>query len=373
MVNNTKKRTSQLLGGILKDFRDTYSLSQEELAAELHVDVRTLRRWENGETILTDVGELQRLSDKLHIEPERLGVLSALYTPQTPDDVDEVVSSIWELVNQARNTEARLNIERLVREARNQRLTDNEAFLRPLTHAYHSAGYIVAMSTRTNEVSQAIYYFEEMERLARALQDDTLLNIALTYRGDMLRRRGDIAEAIDYLKAAADLKHADIAARGNGIQLLARACLRAQDINSFENYMAEATDLVLSLDPNQPTSTYGQYNLGTVYEEYGKSYGLLGDINKALVYLEKAEKALPPTKFWEVLLMITRSEILIRSGDLDNGQPLAVEAARWCRMYGQYRRLERIYALKRWLNQRIHRFAKAEMELSEVLEGPIEQ
>jgi DNA-binding transcriptional regulator YiaG len=59
-----------LLGGILKDFRDTYSLSQEELAAELHVDVRTLRRWENGETILTDVGELQRLSDKLHIEPE---------------------------------------------------------------------------------------------------------------------------------------------------------------------------------------------------------------------------------------------------------------------------------------------------------------
>jgi transcriptional regulator with XRE-family HTH domain len=372
MASSSEERSPQLLGGILKDFRDSYHLSQEELAADLHVDVRTLRRWENGETILSDVNELQRLADRLHIESERLGVLSTLYAPEKPEHVDEVVSSVWELVSQARNTEAKLNIERLVREARNQRLTDNPAFLRPLAHAYHSAGYIVAMSTRTNEVSQAIYYFEEMVRLARQLGDDTLLDIALTYHGDMLRRRGDVEKAIDYLKAAADLKRADAAARGNGIQLLARACLRAQDVRSFENYMAEATDLVLSLDPNQPASTYGQYNLGTVYEEYGKSYGILGNNHKALDYLDKAEEALPRIKFWEILLMIARSEILIRSADLDNGLPLAVEAARWCRMYGQYRRLERIYALKRWLNQHIRRFAKAEMALGEVLEGPIE-
>ncbi len=229
------------------------------------------------------------------------------------------------------------------------------------------------MSTKTNEVSQAIYYFEEMEKLARQLKDDTLLNIALTYHGDMLRRRGDNKEAIMYLKRAYDLKHVDAAARGNGVQLLARASLRVDDVRSFENYMAEATDLVLSLDPNAPTSTYGQYNLGTVYEEYGKSYGLLGQTTKALDYLEKAEAALPDTKFWEILLMISQAEILIRSGDIENGQPLAVEAARWCRMYGQYRRLERIFALKRWLHQRMLRFGKAEMELSEVLEGPLEE
>ncbi len=372
MEGNILKHSPTLLGQILKDYRATYNLSQEQLAFYLNVDVRTIRRWENGETILTDVPTLQRMADRLNIDPERLGVLAPIYVPQTPEQIDEVLAFIWSLVNEARNSEARANVERLVREVRSQISKEDQAFLRPLAHAYHTAGYITAMSTRTNEVSQAIYYFQEMADIARILEDDTLLNVALTYQGDMLRRKGDITNAITYLRAAYETTPgADRAARGNSVQLLARAYLRANDTDSFERFMAEAESLVHEIRP-EAVSTYGQYNRGTVYEEYGKSYGLLGQTQKALDYLARAEEALPHTKFWEILLMISRSEIFIRSGDVDTGQPLAVEAAKWCRRYGQYRRLERIYNLKRYLHQQVVKLGKAQIELSEALEGPLE-
>src|SRR5205823_5427108 len=68
---------------------------------------------------------------------------------------------------------------------------------------------------------------EHIEAIARTLNDHTLLNIALTYQGDMYRRLGKHTQAITYLEAARDTTpHADNAAKGNGMQLLGRAYLR---------------------------------------------------------------------------------------------------------------------------------------------------
>jgi transcriptional regulator with XRE-family HTH domain len=116
--NITKQRSPTLLGQILKDYRETYALNQGQLASYLDMDERTIRRWENGETVLTDVVTLQRIADRVNVELERLGVLSPIYTPQTPQQIDDVVSFIWSFVNQARNNEARMHVERLVREIR---------------------------------------------------------------------------------------------------------------------------------------------------------------------------------------------------------------------------------------------------------------
>ncbi len=55
-----------------------------------------------------------------------------------------------------------------------------------------------------------------METIARILKDDTLVNIALTYQGDMYRRLGDLGKSITYLEAARDTTpKADKAALGN--------------------------------------------------------------------------------------------------------------------------------------------------------------
>jgi DNA-binding transcriptional regulator YiaG len=49
-----KQRQPSALSQVLLIYRDKYKLTQEELAAWLSVEPRTLRRWENGETIVTN-------------------------------------------------------------------------------------------------------------------------------------------------------------------------------------------------------------------------------------------------------------------------------------------------------------------------------
>jgi hypothetical protein len=115
-----------------------------------------------------------------------------------------------------------------------------------------------------------------------------------------------------------------------------------------------------------------QYHLAHVYEEYAKSYVALGKTQLALDYVDLAEKHSPQTKSVEMLLKVARAEALIYSGDIRNGEPLAIEAALYTREHGHYRRLERIYALKRHISRKIMQLGKAEQALSEVLEGPLE-
>ena len=71
--------------------------------------------------------------------------------------------------------------------------------------------------------------------------------------------------------------------------------------------------------------------------------------------------------------MIVRAEALIYGGEIDSGEPLALEAARLSRMQGHHRRLERIQNMKRYLHQQSLKFGKVEMELDEALNGPVEQ
>ncbi len=73
-----------------------------------------------------------------------------------------------------------------------------------------------------------------------------------------------------------------------------------------------------------------------------------------------------------MLLKVARAEALIYGGDIRNGEPLAVEAAIYTREHGHNRRLERIYALKRHISQRMMQYEKFERSLSEALEGPLE-
>jgi homoserine kinase type II len=101
--------------------------------------------------------------------------------------------------------------------------------------------------------------------------------------------------------------------------------------------------------------------------------GGIGKTQKALEYVKRAKTTLPRTPNNKVLLMIVRAEALIYGGEIDSGEPLAIEAARLSRMQGHHRRLERIQNIKRYLHQQTLKIGKAEMDLDEALNGPIEQ
>jgi len=361
-----------LLSQTLKKYRKTHNITQEQLAYKLNVEPRTLRSWEN-ERPLNNIQELRRIANILGIEPERLGLAASIYVPKTPQEIEEIVEHVWSLMDEIRVHEASTVIERLIHNLYAQPITDDTQMLLSLAHARHVAGYVASMRAKTSEVPIAISHYHELEEIARIINDSTLLNIALSYQGDMYRRLGEIDKATTYLEAARDATPgANAAARGNGIQLLGRASLLKREINDFERAMAEAEELAATIDP-ATNSIHGHYNLGTVYEEYTKSYAAMGQIQKALEYLKRTEAALPATPNNRILLMIARAEALIYGGEIDSGEPLAIEAARLSRQQGHHRRLERIYGMKRYLHQQALKYGKAGMELSEALEGPIER
>jgi tetratricopeptide (TPR) repeat protein len=141
----------------------------------------------------------------------------------------------------------------------------------------------------------------------------------------MYRRLGKLEKATTYLEAAKNTTpQADKAARGKSIQLLARVYLRKGELDKFDYAMKETEELSHSFNPTT-SSTRGHYNPGTVYEEYGRSYADLGMTTKAIEYLEKAEKNLPQTKFWDLLLRTSKAIALVKGNDIEAGVKTAIE------------------------------------------------
>ena len=369
MAKQRAKGTSSLASQVLKDYRKSHNLTQEQLAYDLHLEPRTYRAYENGEYLLNNINELRRIADLLGIEPERLGIASSLYIPRTSEEIEEVIVHIWNLVEATRLQEARETIERFVEHLRAQITTDNPALLHSLARAYHTAGYVVSEATRASESYAAIRHYEQMEEVARTLNDHTLLNIALTYQGDMFRRLGSYAKAAMYLEAARDTTpQADTAARGNGLQLLARVYLRKGELGNFERAMGEAEELSYTFDLTS-SSTRGHYNPGTVYEEYGRSYADLRQTQKALEYLDRAQQTLPQTRFWELLVMTSRAEALIKGNEFRSGIQLAVETAEQIQESGVLRYLDRIYGIQQYLDRLTREIGQMSAPLREILDG----
>ena len=367
-----KQRQPSALSQALTLYRDKHKFTQEELAALLDTEPRTLRRWENGETVLTDTRELKRIADKLGIPYDHLGIAPSLYVPLSIEHMQTTVSRIWGLIDDGRISEAHAIAENLVREAYQQFATDDLTYIRAFAHLYHAVAHATSLSVRTDDVGQAMYYYQQMEYFARKIADNTLINIALAYQGDMYRRKNDMQKAIATLEEARDTTSgADLAAQGNVMQLLARSYVKVGRVQDFDTAIKSSEDIAYAV-AEQPRSTGNQYHLAHVYEEYAKGYDILSKPSLALSYVDKAEKSQKLTKSVEILLKVARAEILIHSGDVSTGEPLAVEAAVYTKAHGHLRRLERIYALKRYLNQQTMRYSRAERSLSEALEGSLE-
>jgi transcriptional regulator with XRE-family HTH domain len=364
---------STLLGQALKSYLETHQgATHERLAELLDVDPKTISRWKSGEAVITDPYELKRIADRLALSYEQLAIPPAIYAPLTAKQIEETVSLIWTKIYQTQILDARTTAENTLLQLHQHMQVHDPLFLRAVTRLYNAAAHATSMNVRTLHVQQAMNRYQQMEQFARLLGDDTFLNIALTYQGDMLRRRNEVSQALDYLEAAgATTPQADASARGNCMQLLGRAYLQAGRERDFFNAMAEAEDLAFVLE-QQAAPSVKMYDRVTVYEEYARSYGRLGMAQKALDYLEKAESAKPLTKVKEMLLTVARAEILIYAGDISTGEALAIQAARACKESGHQRQLERLYALKRFMSRQILSYGKAERALSEALDGPLE-
>ncbi len=376
-AKRSKLWLSTPLNKALQDYLEKQQIKQQSLADYLNVDVRTLRRWLSGDTVITDVRELKRIADLLDVEPETLGVTASPSLPLAPDEIDTAIDHVWKLVRTARYHDANVLVNKLIRDISSLLHTEDTTLLRKLAYTQHVAGFVKSQVTRADETAIPFAHYNEMERIARILGDQSLISVALTYEGDMLQRGGKIEQSIQYLEAVREVtSQVDVSVRGNGIQLLGRAYFKAQRLEDFERVMKEAE--ALAYEPqiaDLSNSVKGQYGAGTVYEEWGRSLGLLGRTNKAMEYLDKAENIFSQT--WIVprrnmLMKTARAVVLVRDGEIQQGVEMAVEALELCRKQGNIRLLERIYGIHQYLNQLTREIGNSTSMLGEALVGPVD-
>lgn len=368
MKADRPKHRPSMVGMVLKEHRKQQGITQEQAAHYLGIEPRTLRMYENGERSIENVRELRRIATLLGIDPQRFGLASLTVETCTPEQVEEVVKNAWAFLAQTRFTEARTIVETMLRDLRYYASQDT-ALLHAMAQAHHVAGHVVALMSRTNELGQAMRHFQEMEDIARTIKDDTLLNVALTYHGDMFRKRGELAKAKIYLETARDMTPgADEGTRGNSAQLLGRVYLYANDVNGFERSLAISEELGYSLNLTGD-KVCGAYNLGTVYEEYARGYNTLGQPQKSMIYLDKARKTLPSSQRWDMVLRATEAETLVRSGEMHEGIQRAISVALFARIHGYNRLLERVYRLHNYLDRKMLEINQATMSLREALIG----
>src|SRR6266487_1850149 len=371
MTTHSSKYRSSAVGHVIREHRKARGLTQKQLACELGVEARTLRMYENGERVLESISDLRRIADLLEIDPVELGLAASKHDISTAAQVQEIVERVSLLILQARFIEARTTVDTFFRNLKRQSGNEDPAFLRALAQAHCLAGQVQAITRRTREVEYMLYHFREMAQIAQAIDDQTLLNLALSYQGDMLRRRGEVAQAILYLEQARECTPlADTAARGNNALLLGRAYSSNEDYEDFEREMTCAEQIAHTVSTTPAPLTL--YSLISVYEEYASSYARMGKLEKSLHYLQLAEKHLPTNNLWSMFLKATRAEILVYSGEIVHAVPLLIEVAHLAQMYGHQRLIERLYRLQYYLDDQSLLMRQASRSLSEILHGPVE-
>ncbi|HEX4208069.1 MAG TPA: hypothetical protein VHZ51_28470, partial [Ktedonobacteraceae bacterium] len=273
---------------------------------------------------------------------------------------------MYYIIRESRIQEASRITEHLIQNVQTQITIEDPALLYNLAEAQHVAAHIISLTSSANQSYKAIPYYQEMETIARQTNNQTQLNIALTYQGDMYRRLGDINQAITYLEGARDTTpNADIAAKGNNHQLLARAYLRKKDLSNFNREMDKAEEATYHFNPDT-SSTRGHYNIGLVYEEYGRSYADLGKMEKALEYLERAKAALPSTLLWELLIKTAKALALVKGGELQEGIQLATETTNALYTINNLRYLDRVHIIEQYLNKKEEYYSRKQREIRKI-------
>src|SRR5579864_840027 len=110
-----KPRFVTPLSQVLTEYLEAHPMNQLDFAEYLNIGERTLRRWKNGEDVLTDIRELKRIAELLEVSPERLGV-AASFSPPTPDEIDVSIDHAWKLIKAAKYSEANVLVEKLIRD-----------------------------------------------------------------------------------------------------------------------------------------------------------------------------------------------------------------------------------------------------------------
>lgn len=275
------------------------------------------------------------------------------------------IEQVWKWLEDGKITQAARRSQQLVDRLWGTKRTLPNCFLR--VQAYYLAGYTLDLQ---GNVRAANGYFDRMLTVARYMEDDGLIAIALAYKGELQRRSGYLKKARLQFQQAYE-KTQEQTTLGHCAQLFARLASQLGEDEQFERLMNEACRLA-----NNAASTYQvvqrQYCLGAVYLEYCDHYGRKGEVSKASEYFLLAEKVLPATPHWKLALTASHGLLLVRSNCLEQGIDYVVNAVKLAKKHGNARILAPFYTLRNDLSHQAIALSKANIRLGDAFYGSSE-
>lgn len=294
-------------GALIRHARKEKQETQEALAEYMEVDVRTVRNWESGKTTLTDWHRRQNLAAHLSISLETFN--TAIETDFTVEEAQKELLHAKNLFDTGKFTSAYAIGDRLLTTLTRQVKKGETSLMPELACSLYFAGH--AASIAENDPPKALSIFKQLEDVARELQNDDWLCLALTYQGEMYRRLRKNDQAIEILTNVPQGPGVDVYIRGNRAQLLARAYGKSQDWKKAERLLGEAKELA-SQEEKRTSDIYVCYSLCGVYEEYARLF-MHNAPQRSLHYMQLAKKYAPSAPRWRIPLLLTEGEILLRA------------------------------------------------------------
>jgi tetratricopeptide (TPR) repeat protein len=270
----------------------------------------------------------------------------------------------------------------LARNLRRQVKQGNMTLLEPLIDALNLAGHTVSIAK--NNPEQALLYYRRMEYYIRQLDTrhesrPTLLSLARTYQGEMRRRRGDIANAIQAFKDAPQDPLVETLVRGNRAQLLARAYAAQGDFDEAKRQLDRSSDLLGEVQKGE-SGLYVCYNSCSTYIEYARFYLQKNNLRESLTQIEHAEQHVSLAPRWRIPVLINKGRLLLhkaprnsfamglaRGDEFQEGMRLLEEAIELAQKAGHQRQLSRIASIRSNLFSQGKEYMDAVFRLDEKL------
>jgi transcriptional regulator with XRE-family HTH domain len=310
------------VGKRIREAREQKGWTQLRCAEEVEISDKTWGKYERGEIEQPNLNLLRKIAVLLGIDLDSLNLHT--YPYYTSEEAHSLLERAAVGLEQGRFSEAALNADSVINSL-TYHGADTVQLQTLLARAYFLAGHAHSILSEKVSIKEPLAYFQKMGMIARNLGDETLINVALTYQGEMLRRGGNLKEALRIFKNVPRGNTVELAPDGNSCQLLARVYLSIGDRKNFEHWIVCAEDLA-SRTSVKTCSLYIPFNLGSVYEEWARFHAQQGNIDESMKYLQLLQSSMPYTPRWNMLEKMIRAEVLIRAVvNAEQRQPVNIE------------------------------------------------
>lgn len=354
---------------LVKAYRKQRGWTQEQVAEKWGYTREYVSQVERGVRKLDKQEQVAKLADILEIPSERLdavgkGLPQRQFVAQTPSEADNVLfqtlldSSLatvklsWLVWYADRNATILENLDTLIARLEGASTQYRGEFLRPaqqvLAYAYEMKGKIAFDQLKYGEASG---YFHEMQLLGEELNNADIIALAMTYQGDVLRKRGRYETAIRYLdmaKAYSDVASSSVA--GMRWLILARAHAVYGAESRFLDAIDHAQEIVIHTKEDLDTLS-NQFSLVDVLQERAQGYTMLWKPQIALDIYKETDILRPFRPLRDLgSYIIVKAQAHAYNGDVEQGISYAIDGLDLATQYHSVRHVSRVQVMYDRLN-----------------------